>query len=45
MGNVICCTTIERLVEAHEEAYHEPYGSLQGVVRELSTLTIFPPKT
>jgi hypothetical protein len=42
MGNMICCTTIERLEETAEE---EPRGNpptVQGIIRELSSLTLFP---
>ena len=43
MGNMICCATIERLEESCEEE-PKPWGkphTVQGIVRELSSLTLF----
>jgi hypothetical protein len=44
MGSIICCSTIERLEESQSssQALDESVPSLGNVVREASTLTIFP---
>jgi hypothetical protein len=43
MGNLICCTTIERLEDAQEVmCENEKPGTLKGVLREMSSLTLFP---
>lgn len=42
MGNMICCATIERLEETHEDPVREKINAVQGIVREISSLTLFP---
>ena len=40
---MFCCTTIERLEEAQEVVReNEKPGTLKGVLREMSSLTLFP---
>ena len=40
---MFCCATIERLEEAQEVAReNKKPGTLQGVLREMSSLTLFP---
>ena len=44
MGNIICCTTIEKVEEPPSEDMHmnEKTTTLQGIIREASSLTLFP---
>jgi hypothetical protein len=43
MGSMICCTTIERLEETHEEVRENaPTPTITGILREMSTRTLFP---
>ena len=44
MGNIICCATIEKVEEAPSDDTHmnEKTGTLHGIIREVSSLTLFP---
>jgi hypothetical protein len=43
MGNMICCATIERLEETHEEVRENaPTTTIESILREMSNHTLFP---
>jgi hypothetical protein len=44
MGSIICCSTIEKVEDSkdHGSPHQDETTSLSDVVREVSSLTIFP---
>jgi hypothetical protein len=44
MGNIICCAAIEKVEESLSDDTHtnEKTGALHGIIREVSSLTLFP---
>jgi hypothetical protein len=44
MGSIICCSTIEKVEDSKEYSlpHQDESASLGDVVREVSSLTIFP---
>jgi hypothetical protein len=44
MGSIICCATIERVEDSRDRGspHQDETASLGDVVREVSSLTIFP---
>jgi hypothetical protein len=42
MGNIVCCSTIEKVEDSKDSQHQDESVSLGSLAREVSTLTIFP---